>query len=149
MSLRDEFNTALKTAMLGKDQPTVDAIRLINAKVKDADIAARPKDPLDDAAILQLLQGMVKSRRESIDLYKQGGRDELAAKEQTEIDVIQRFMPAQMDEAAARAVIAAAITEVGASSVKDMGKVMAVLKTKYAGQIDFSQAGGWVKELLG
>ena len=149
MGLRDDFNAALKTAMIGKDQPTVDAIRLINAKLKDADIAVRPKDPLDDAAILQLLQGMVKSRRESIELYQKGGRDELAAKEQGEIDVIQRFMPQQMSETEAKAAITAAIAETGASSVKDMGKVMGVLKTKYAGQIDFSQAGGWVKDLLG
>lgn len=152
MGLRDDFNAALKTAMLGKDQSTVDAIRLINAKLKDADIAARPSGNttgIDDAAVLALLQGMVKSRRESIDLYQKGGRTELAAKEQGEIDVIQRFMPQQLDEAATKDAIRAAITETGAAGVKDMGKVMGILKTKYAGQIDFSQAGGWVKELLG
>lgn len=149
MGLRDDFNAALKTAMLGKDQATVDAIRLINAKLKDADIAARPKDPLDDAAILALLQGMVKSRRESIELYQKGGRTELAQKEQSEIDVISRFLPQQLSEAEAKAVIAKIIAATGASSVKDMGKIMGELKSQYAGQIDFSQAGTWVKELLG
>ena len=149
MGLRDDFNAALKAAMLGKDQPTVDAIRLINAKLKDADIAARPKDALDDAAILSLLQGMVKSRRESIELYQKGGRTELAAKEQGEIDVISRFLPQQMTEAEAKVAIKAIIAETGATSVKDMGKIMGVLKGKYAGQLDFSQAGNWVKELLG
>lgn len=151
MGLRDDFNAALKTAMLGKDQATVDAVRLINAKLKDADIAARPSGNttgIDDAAVLSLLQGMVKSRRESIELYTKGGRAELAAKEQGEIDVISRFLPQQMSEAEAKAAIAAIIAETGAASVKDMGKVMGVLKTKYAGQLDFSQAGNWVKDQL-
>jgi hypothetical protein len=149
MSIRQQLTDALKTAMIGKDQPTVDAIRLINAKIKDADIAARPKaDAIDDAGIMGLLQSMVKSRRESIELYQKGGRAELAAKEQGEIDVIQRFLPQQMSETEAKAAITAIIAETGAASVKDMGKVMAALKERYAGQIDFSQAGGWVKDLL-
>jgi len=149
MSLRQQLNDALKTAMLGKDQATVDAVRLINAKIKDADIAARPKaDSIDDAGIMSLLQGMVKSRRESIELYQKGGRAELAAKEQGEIDVIQKFLPQQMSEADAKAVIKTIIAETGATSVKDMGKVMGALKERYAGQIDFSQAGGWVKDAL-
>jgi uncharacterized protein YqeY len=149
MSIRTQFTDALKTAMLGKDQSTVDAIRLINAKIKDADIAARPKaDAIDDASIMSLLQGMVKSRRESIELYQKGGRAELAAKEQGEIDVIQRFLPKQMSETDAKAAIKAIVSETGATCIKDMGKVMAALKERYAGQIDFSQAGSWVKEAL-
>ncbi|MGE3769585.1 MAG: GatB/YqeY domain-containing protein [Bdellovibrionales bacterium] len=147
--LRQHINDALKTAMLGKDQATVDACRLINAKIKDADIAARPKaDAIDDGALLSLLQGMVKSRRESIELYQKGGRAELAAKEQAEIDVINRFLPKQLSEAETKEIIKKAIAETGAASVKDMGKVMGVLKTQYAGQVDFSQAGNWVKDAL-
>ena len=152
MSLRTQFTDAMKAAMIGKDQPRVDAVRLIVAKMKEQDIASRGAgkgDEIADAQILSMLQTMIKQRRESIDMYTKGGRAELAAKEQGEITVIESFLPAQLDEAATRDAIKAAIAATGAASAKDMGKVMAELKGKYAGQIDFGRAGPWVKEMLG
>lgn len=152
MALRETLNEEMKNAMREKNQPRLDAIRLIIAKMKEQDIAARPSGNLDgitEEQILSMLQGMVKSRRESIDMYQKGGRAELADKEQVEIDVIQSFLPAQMDEAAVRAAITAAIAETGAASPKDMGKVIGVLKGKYTGQMDFGLASPLVKEMLG
>ena len=151
MNLRTTLTEEMKNAMRAKDQPRLDAIRLILAKLKDADIAARPSgvtDGIDEGAILSLLQNMIKSRRESIEMYTKGNRPELAAQEQSEIDVIQSFLPQQLDAAAARAAVQAAIASVGATSVKDMGKVMAELKAKHAGEMDFATAGPVVKELL-
>ena len=151
MTLRTDLTEAMKTAMRTKDQPRLDAVRLILAKLKDADIAARPAgqaDGIDEGAILALLQTMVKSRRESIELYQKGGRPELAAQEQAEITVIQSFLPAQLDESATHAAVQAAIAATGATSVKDMGKVMAALKASHAGTMDFSAAGAVVKDLL-
>lgn len=153
MSLRTSFTEELKNAMRDKNQPRVDAVRLIIAKMKEQDIAARTANPantdgINEEQLLSMLQSMIKSRRESIDMYQKAGRSELADKEQSEIDVIQSFLPEQLDEAATRDAIKGVIAETGASSVKDMGKVMAELKTKYAGQIDFTKASGLVKDIL-
>jgi uncharacterized protein len=149
--LRETLNAALKTAMLGKDARGVSTIRMILAALKDKDIAARPKGitAIPDEEILALLQGMVKQRRESIALYQQGGRADLVAQESEEIAVIERFLPQQMSAEDTKAAIAAAVAETGAASIKDMGKVMAVLKAQYTGQMDFSSAGPMVKAALG
>jgi uncharacterized protein YqeY len=149
MSLRDRFTAELKTAMLAKDAPRVGTLRMIQAKLKDTDIAARPGPPVDDAAIVQMLRGMAKSRREAVALYRQGGREELAAKEEAEIAVIEAFVPQQLDEAAMREAVAAAIAETGATGAKEMGKVMAALKAKHATALDMGKAGPLVKEMLG
>ncbi len=149
--LRTRFSEALKDALKSKQDRVVHTVRLIMAALKDKDIAARPKGitAIPDEEILQMMTGMVKQRRESIEMYEKGGRPELAKAEQEEIDIIQGFMPKQMDEAEQTTAIKAAIAQTGASSVKDMGKVMAVLKEKYAGQMDFSKASGLVKANLG
>jgi uncharacterized protein YqeY len=151
MPIRTDINAALKTAMLAKDESSVAALRLINAKLKDADIAARPKgvtDGIKDDEILSLLQGMIKQRRESITMYEKGNRPELAAAEQHEIVTIERFLPKQMDDDAVRDAIDKIVAATGAKDVKDMGKVMGELKKAYAGQMDFSQAGPLVKARL-
>lgn len=150
--LRSQITDALKVAMLAKDSATVSSIRMITAALKDKDIAARPKgqaDGIGEDEILALLQYMIKQRRESIALYTQGNRQDLVDKEQAEITVIERFLPTQMDEAATAKAVADAIAEVGAASIKDMGKVMAVLKDRYTGQLDFGRAGPLVKAALG
>jgi uncharacterized protein len=150
--LRAQLNDALKTAMRERDQPTVSTLRMILAGVKDKDIAARPKgitDGISDDEILGLLQGMVKQRRESIALYTQGGRQDLVDQESGEIAVIERFLPQAMDEAAMTAAITAAIADLGASSIKDMGRVMAELKSRHAGAMDFQKASAAVKAQLG
>lgn len=151
MALRDEFTAALKTAMLAKDAPRVSALRLITAKLKDFDIAARPKgvDKVPDEDIIGMLRGMVKSRRESVEMYRQGKREELAAKEEAEIAVIETFLPQQMDDAATAAAVDAAVVETGAASIKDMGKVMAALKAKHAASLDMAKVGPLVKARLG
>jgi uncharacterized protein YqeY len=150
--LRGQLNEALKTAMKEKDTRTVSAVRLVIAKLKERDIEARAKgntEGIADAEIQQMLQGMVKQRRESIELYEKGGRPELAQQEGEEIAVIERFLPQQMDEGAMEAAIKAVIAETGAASAKDMGKVMGALKQKHAGAMDFSRASPIVKRLLG
>jgi uncharacterized protein len=126
------------------------AIRLIQAALKDKDIEARGagKEPLSDEEILALLQKMVKQRQESITMYEQGGRAELAQQERDEVTVISSYLPQQMDEAETKAAIEAAIAETGAASMKDMGKVVAALRAKYAGRMDFAKASGLVKDLL-
>lgn len=149
MSLRDRFTAELKTAMLAKDAPRVGTLRMIQAKLKDTDIAARPGPPVDEAAIVQMLRGMAKSRREAVELYRQGQREELAAKEEAEIAVIEAFLPHQMDEAAMRAAIADAIADTGASGAKEMGKVMAALRAKHQAALDMGKAGPMVKAMLG
>jgi uncharacterized protein YqeY len=123
---------------------------MILAKLKDTDIAARPKgiDKVPDEDVLSMLRGMVKSRRESVVLYQQGNRPELAAKEDAEIAVIEAFLPRQMDDAAVEAAVAAAIAETGAVSIKDMGKVMAALRAKHAAALDMAKAGPLVKAKL-
>ncbi len=149
--LRTRFSEALKDGLKTKKERVVHTVRLVMAALKDKDIAARPKGitAIPDEEILQMMTGMVKQRRESIEMYEKGGRPELAKGEQEEIDIIQSFMPKQMDEAEQTAAIKAAIADTGAASVKDMGKVMAVLKEKYAGQMDFSKASALVKANLG
>ena len=150
--LREAFTERLKDAMRARDSRTVSAVRLIIAALKDRDIAARGTGNtagIDDSDILRLLQGMVKQRRESIALYRQGNRPELAAKEEAEIAVIESFLPKQMSEEEVAAATKAAIAETGATGVKDMGKVMAALRERHAGVIDMAKAGAVVKQLLG
>ncbi|CAA7622881.1 GatB/YqeY domain-containing protein [Magnetospirillum sp. SS-4] len=150
--LRRELSDALKQAMLTKDPRVVSTVRLILAALKDRDIAARPKgqaDGIGDDEIRQMLQSMIKQRRESISLYQQGNRPELAQQEADEIAVIERFLPRQMDEAETQAAVRAAIAEVGAAGIKDMGKVMAILKGRHAGEMDFTKASATTKTLLG
>jgi uncharacterized protein len=146
--MRDKINDDLKTAMKAGEKDRVGTLRLINAAIKSADIDARPKDKISDVDILTVMAKMIKQRRDSIEQFTAGGRPELAAKEAAEIAVIEGYMPAQMSEADAKAAIAAAINETGAAGPKDMGKVMAALKAKYAGQMDFGKASALTKELL-
>jgi uncharacterized protein YqeY len=150
--LREQLNDRLKDAMRAKDAATVGTLRMVLAAIKDKDIAARPSGNatgISDPEVLSLLQSMIKQRRESIVLYKQGNREDLVAKEEGEIAVIEGFLPQQMDAAAIGAAIDAAVKETGAASIKDMGKVMAILKTKYAGQVDMAALGPEVKARLG
>ena len=150
MALRDAFTDQLKVAMKAGDAPRTSTLRMILAKLKDTDIAARPKGvaAIPDDDILALLRGMVKSRRESVELYTQGNRPELAAKELAEISVIQGFLPAEMDSGALEAAVAAAIAETGATAMKDMGKVMGVLKAKFGVGLDMGAAGPLVRAKL-
>ena len=149
--LREQIKSELITAMKAKDETKTSVLRMIGAALKDKDIAARPSgktDGISEEEILSMLQGMIKQRRESIEMYKQGNRDDLVQKEQAEIDVISSFLPKQMDDSEMQTAIQAVITETGASSMKDMGKVMGALKSKYAGQMDFGKASGMIKGLL-
>ena len=148
--LRDDINNAVKDAMKAREEKRVSTLRMVNAAIKNADIEARGqgKEPLDDGAVLGLLQKMIKQRQESIELYDKGGRPELAAGEKNEIEIISAYLPKQMSDAEMTAAIEAAIKDTGAASVKDMGKVIGVLRGKYAGQMDFGKASGKVKELL-
>ena len=149
--LRERFNEDLKTAMKARDQATVSTLRMINATLKDRDIAARPKGvtQVDEAEIVDMLQKMVRQRQESIELYKQGNRQELVDKEQAEIDLIERYMPKKLTESEQAEAIAKAIADTGAASIKDMGKVMNALKAGYAGRMDFSKVGPALKAKLG
>jgi uncharacterized protein YqeY len=150
--LRTELNEALKTAMKARDQRAVSTVRLILAALKDRDIAARPKgvtEGISEEEIVEMLHKMVRQRRESIELYEKGGRLELAQQEQEEIGVIERFLPKQMTEAEMAEAVAAAIGETGAASIKDMGKIMGLLKQRFAGRMDFAKAGQLVKQKLG
>lgn len=149
--LREKLSEAMKDAMRAHDAPALGTIRLMLAKIKDADIAARTEASRDGVAedrILSILQGMIKQRNESITLYTKGNRPDLADKEKAEIAVIERFLPQQMDEAAVETAVRVAVAEAGATSVKDMGAVMAALKAKYAGQMDFAKASAAVKKAL-
>ena len=148
--MREKINDDLKTAMKAGDKDRVGTLRLINAAIKSADIEARPsgKDKISDSDILSVLAKMVKQRRDSIEQYVAGGRQDLADKEQSEIAVIEGYLPQQMSEDEAKAAIAAIIKETGAAGPKEMGKVMAALKAKYAGQMDFGKASALTKELL-
>jgi len=150
MALREQFSEQLKTSMKAGDAPRTSTLRMVMAKLKDFDIAARPKGvaAIPDEEIMAMLRGMVKSRRESVDLYRQGNRPELAAKEEAEIAVIESFLPAQMDSSALDAAVSAAIAEAGAASIKDMGKVMAALKGKFGAALDMGAAGPLVKAKL-
>lgn len=148
--LRTRFNAALKEAMLAKDAPRTSTIRMIIAKLKEVDIAARPSgvDKVPDDQVTAMLRSMVKSRRESVDLYRQGNRADLVAKEEAEIATIEAFLPQQMDEATLAAAVDAAVAETGASTVKDMGKVMAALKAKHGAALDMARANPLVKAKL-
>ena len=148
--LRDDLKQAQISAMKAGEKDRLAAVRLILAKVKDRDIEERTssKEIEDDALVIDVLQKMAKQRRESIELYEKGGREELAAIERGELAVIQEFMPAQMDEAGTRAAIEAIKGELGASTLKDMGRVMAELKARHGSVLDMSKASGWVKESL-
>jgi len=148
--LRDDINTAVKEAMKAKDERKLSTLRMVNSTIKNADIDARGqgKPPLSDADLLGVLQKMIKQRQESVELYDKGGRAELAAQEREEIAVISAYLPKQMSDDEMKAVIAAAIAETGAAGMKDMGKVIGVLRGKYAGQMDFGKASGLVKATL-
>ena len=150
MALRDQFSEQLKASMKAGTSARTSTLRMVMAKLKDSDIAARPKgiDKVSDDELLAMLRGMVKSRRESVDLYRQGNRQDLVDKEEAEIAVIESFLPQQMDAAATEAAIAAAIAETGATSIKDMGKVMAALRAKHAATLDMAKAGPLVKARL-
>lgn len=150
MSLRDQFTEQLKVSMKAGDAPRTSTLRMVMAKLKDTDIASRPKgiDKVPDDEVLSMLRGMVKSRRESVVLYRQGNRPELAAKEEAEIAVIEAFLPQQMDESAVETAVADAIAEAGATTIKDMGKVMAALRAKHAAALDMAKAGSMVKARL-
>jgi uncharacterized protein YqeY len=148
---RQELSDALKEAMKARDTRATTTLRMVLAKIKDKDIEARladNHDGIDDTAVLALLQGMVKQRRESIVLFQQGNRPDLVEQESAEIALIERFLPAQLDADAARAAVHALIQEIGATGIKDMGRTMAALKERFAGQMDFTKASALVKEAL-
>ena len=149
--IRDDIKAALVTAMKSGDKGRTAAIRLIQSAIKNRDIELRTSDnpPEDDILVTEVLQKMVKQRRESIELYERGGRKELADAERAEVEVIEGFLPQQMGEDETKAAIDAIVAETGAGSVKDMGKVMALLKERHAGQLDMSKASGLVKARLG
>ncbi|MCP8937071.1 GatB/YqeY domain-containing protein [Alsobacter sp. SYSU M60028] len=148
--MRQQFTDALKEAMKAGDKRRVSTVRLITAALKDRDIEARGagKEPLSDDEILGVLQKMVKQRQESLKIYEDAGRADLAEQEREELAIIMGFMPRQMDEAQVKAAIDAAVAETGAASLKDMGKVMAALKERYAGQMDFGKASAAIKARL-
>ena len=148
--LRDNINNALKDAMKAGDAPRVSTLRLVNSSLKNADIEARGqgKPPLSDEEALGVLQKMIKQRHESVELYEKGGRPELAAQERNEITIIEKYLPAQMTEHEISETIAALVKETGATAMKDMGRVMAALKERYAGKLDFGKASGAVKKML-
>lgn len=147
--MRAQFTDDLKTAMKAGEKRRVETIRMIMAALTERDIEARTSGkPVGDEDILALLQKLVKSRQESADIYEKAGRDDLATQEREEVAIISAYLPKQLDEAAVKAAVEAAIAETGAASMKDMGKVVAALKAKYAGQMDFSKASAAVKAAL-
>ena len=147
--LRDDINKALTEAMKAKNERAVSTLRMVNSTLKNADIEARTSGkPLDDAAVLSILQKMIKQRQESVEMYKKGGREDLVKQEEEEIAVISAYLPKQMSDAEMAAAIDAAIAETGAAGMKDMGKVIGILRGKYAGQMDFGKASGVVKAKL-
>ena len=150
MALRDEFMTAMKESMKAGTPARTSTLRMIMAKLKDADIAARPRGvtAIPDDDVMAMLRGMVKSRRESVVLYEQGNRPELAAKEQEEITVIESFLPQAMDDASLEAAVAEAIAQSGAAGPKDMGKVVAALKARHGAALDMGRAGPLIKAKL-
>lgn len=149
--LRENIQNALKEAMKNKDTLSTNAIRMIIAgqKEKDVDARGKGKPQAEDADLLAMMQTMIKQRRESIEMFIKGGRADLAEKEEAEIKIIERFLPKQLSPDEVDAAVKAAIAETGASSMKDMGKVMAELRAKYAGQMDFGAVSGMIKSLLG
>ena len=148
--LRDDINNSLKGAMKAGDAPRVSTLRMVNSTIKNADIEARGqgKPPLTDEELLSLLQKMIKQRQESVELYQKGGRADLVAQEQGEIDIISGYLPAQMSETEIVNVIGALVKETGATAMKDMGKAMAAIKERYAGKLDVGKASAAVKKLL-
>jgi uncharacterized protein YqeY len=148
--LRDDINNALKNAMKARDEARVSTLRLVNSTLKNADIEARGqgKPPLSDEDALGVLQKMIKQRQESAELYQKGGRPELAAKEQAEIEIISGYLPQQLSDLEAGSVIQALVHEINAQTMKDMGRVMAALKERYAGKLDFTKASAAVKKAL-
>jgi uncharacterized protein len=151
MSLRTQFTDEMKIAMKAGEKERLAAIRLIISELKNKDVEARTagKTEASDDELMGMMQKMIKQRQESLTIYEANGRPELAAQERGEIETISSFLPKQMDEDAVKAAIAAAVTETGAASMKDMGKVVAVLRAKFAGQMDFAKASGLVKAALG
>ncbi len=152
MEKRKEINDAMKDALKSKNKVALSTIRLINAALKDRDINARAHgnaEGINDNEILSMLQSMIKQRKESSKVYREGNREELAEREEAEIEVIERFLPKQLSEEQTKAEIDKVIAEQGASNIKDMGKVMGALKERHAGQLDMGKTGGWVKEKLG
>ena len=149
--MREQISEALKTALKSGDKQRASTLRMVNAAIQDRDIANRGtgKGPAGEDEILQILTKMVKQRQESAKAFEDGKRPELAAQENAEIAIISGFLPSQMDEGEAKAAIGQAIRDTGAAGVRDMVKVMAELKAKHAGRMDFGKASGWVKELLG
>lgn len=150
--LRQQITDAMKEAMKARDERTLSSVRLIMAALKSKDIDARPSgntDGIPDDQILSMMQAMIKQRRDSIALYHQGNRQDLVDKEEAEIRVIERFLPKQMTDEEMTIVVGAVIVELGAAGAKDMGRVMAALKARYAGRMDFSKAGPKVKTALG
>lgn len=151
MTLRDDLKAKTITAMKEKNEGRLMILRSMSAALKDADIAARTKgnqDGIDEKEIMALFQSMIKKRNDSIEMYKQGGRQDLADKEQAQIAVLEEFLPKQLSEADMEKVIKETITKIGAASVKDMGKIMATLKENYTGQMDFSKASNIIKAAL-
>jgi uncharacterized protein YqeY len=149
--LREKITESLKAAMIAKQEGSTGTIRMVNAAIKQKDIdVARPRgdEKISDDEILGLLQGMIKSRKESIALYEQGKRQDLADKEQAEIKVIEGFLPKQLSEDEIRAAVKSAVASTGAASIKDMGKVMGAIKGQYAGQMDMGKASAIIKEML-
>lgn len=151
MTIREKLQAALKDAMRAKEADRLSTLRLINAAVKDRDIAVRAEgeDAVPDTEILSVLGRMVKQRQESARVYEEGARPELAQKERAEIRVIEEFLPRQLTATEIEEAISAAIAETGATSLRDMGRVMGVLKGKYTGQMDFGAVGGLLKARLG
>jgi uncharacterized protein len=148
--LRDDINKALTEAMKAKNERAVSTLRMVNSSLKNADIEARGagKPALGDAEVLSLLQKMIKQRQESVELYQKGGRDDLVKQEQEEIGIISTYLPKQMSEAEMTAAIDAAVKDTAAVGMKDMGKVIGILRGKYAGQMDMAKASGMVKAKL-
>jgi uncharacterized protein YqeY len=155
--MREQIAEAVKSAMKSGDKRRLSTLRLMQAAIKDRDIAARVdakgqstgRDQVDDAELLQLLQKMIKQRRDSVKLYTEGGRAELADQELAEIGVIEEYLPKQMSDAEVADAVKAVVAELGASGLKDMGRTMAVLKERFAGKMDFGKASGAVKSALG
>ncbi len=150
--MREKINTALKAALKAHEKRRVSTLRLISAAIKDRDIAARSNDKPDgvsDAEVLDIMARMIKQRRDSIKMYEEAARLELAAQEQEEIEIIEDFLPRQLNDDEIEQACEKAVNEAGAKSLKDMGRIMAALKSSYAGQMDFAKAGAIVKKLLG
>lgn len=147
--MRARINEAVKAAMKSGDKPRLATLRMITAAIKDRELAqVAGSEPIGDADVIAILQKMVKQRRESIEVFRTNGREELAAQEEAELAVIDEYLPQQMDEAETRAAVSATIADIGAAGLKDMGKTMSALKERYAGTMDFGKASGLVKELL-